>query len=216
MPGSLMNHATNSNRLDIKFLDDWKGDVASFQTAMGAAIKPCIAHTSASYYAILDDDVIVHDKHLLAWIRDLNQKTHWTQHALWGRRCPHECIVSAAYRTPVVCGGFMLMPSATAFAIARNFKAMHEYTKHAAMEAKRMLKDRTNKSECELLLLNEFIYEAAPYNIDHFFSLAVSKLGGKVYTSSETHEGFILPWPAGVVSEHHVNDIDFKQFISGI
>jgi len=111
-----------------------------------------------------------------------------TADALWGRE---GCC-------GIVYGGMLLMPEHTARAIADNIEDMVE---HVTREATRRNFDS---------------YKGAPFMVDHFFSLAVQKLGGAIHETSAIHEGLDLPWPASVVAEHHIHDKDFDKFIAGL
>lgn len=173
--------------LNIALLEGWTGTKGSFQESMARAIVPCMKQKpNASFYAIMDDDIVVDPGRLVEWVRSLPVK----RHAVWGRQA---CC-------GIVFGGMLIMPWKTAAAAVQQMDTM---VTHVAVEVKK----------------RRFVCcKDTPFNLDHFFSIMVEKIGGSVVTAPQIqefqewqrHAGEITwPFPARLVALHHMNSERF-------
>eukprot|EP00928_Gymnodinium_smaydae_P020317 TRINITY_DN17855_c0_g1_i1.p1 TRINITY_DN17855_c0_g1~~TRINITY_DN17855_c0_g1_i1.p1 ORF type:complete len:680 (+),score=90.89 TRINITY_DN17855_c0_g1_i1:140-2041(+) len=175
--------------LDVMELEDWHGDQNTFQAALSRAIVPCAAKASADFYAVLDDDVVLHPSRLLEWAHTLPAEP-----AVWGREA---CC-------GIVYGGLMLVTESAVKHIVQDFEGIHAYV------------------STEVIRRNFVVYKPAPYNVDHFFPLAVQRIeGGVVHETdkirdldtSTSRSAHSCVFPSGVVALHHIKSEDFTAFI---
>mmetsp|Transcript_112762 Transcript_112762/g.318996 ORF Transcript_112762/g.318996 Transcript_112762/m.318996 type:complete len:314 (+) Transcript_112762:46-987(+) len=200
MPRAFTSLMTGTDpRLGVTALQDWYGDVSSFQIAMSNALATCEQHSPAArFYAVMDDDMVVKPRELMNWA--LSQQGVADKESggfgVWG----HEGCCNLVY------GGMMLMTQHMVEWIVGNM----DYFRSLATE--KML-HHANRS-----LMG--IYDGTSYNIDHFFPIAAVALGGvqavrgtKIIQDQIWDNATLCPWPQDVLVVHHVRDADFRDFI---
>lgn len=180
------------NGLDVMRLGHWIGDKGTFQGAFTGAIQPCMAKVSATWYAMLDDDVIIDPPQVLQLLRTFDPN----RLILYGRKSEAYCCNHILY------GGFMLMGRNTAEKVVANMDAMYDQIAETAKWRRLGVYKGTHG-----------------FNIDHFFSIAVQLIHGTLREVEaiadmrpelEQNRGM----PRGSIAVlHHVKEADLIDYV---